>query len=59
MHNLNAGVAGKSSLVEGKNAGEPVHPHGGDQPGIVRWLPEDLLLNDQALPNWINRRSIG
>ena len=59
MQNLDAGVAGESGPVEGEDGGEAVHVHGGDQPGIVRGLPRNPILNDQALPNRINCRRIG
>src|ERR1035438_623736 len=59
MHNFNTDIAGKSSPVEGNNAGEPMHLHGGHQPGVVRRLPGNLIPNDQALPNRISRRRIG
>jgi hypothetical protein len=46
MHNFNAGVAGKSSPVEGENGGDTMHLHGGYQAGVVRRLPGNLILND-------------
>ena len=63
MHNFNAGVAGKSSLVEGENGGEAMHLHGGHQPCIMRGFPrprgddpqfEKILRNDVKLaaPAW-------
>jgi hypothetical protein len=58
-HNFNAGIAGKSGPVEGENAGEAMHLHGGHQPGVVRWLAGNLIPDDQILPNRINRRRIG
>jgi hypothetical protein len=35
-----------------------MHKHGGDQSGIVRGLPGDPVLDNQALPDRINRRSL-
>ena len=55
MNTFNAGVAGESSLIEGEDGREAMHVHGGHQPGIVRWLPRNPILNDKILPNWINR----
>ena len=59
MHNFNAGEAGESAFIEGENGGKAMHLHGGHQPGVVGWLPGNLILNDQALPNRINRRGVG
>ena len=36
-----------------------MHLHGGYQPCVVRRLPGNPILDDQVLPNRINRRSIG
>src|SRR5438046_945757 len=59
MHDLNAGVAGKSALVEGKNTGEAMYLYGSDQSRVMCRLSDNLILNDQALPNRIDRRCIG
>ena len=59
MYNLNTSVAGEPGPIESENGGQTMHLHSGDQSGIVRRLPDNPMLNDQAFPNRINRRRFG